>query len=117
MRHKVSGSKLGRNHQQRKSLLNNLMQDIILHGHVRTTEAKAKAVKPKLERLLTVPMRMDERNAIRTLSKVLTQKKASIKLMGEIKEKIGSRKSGLVRIRKVGLRKGDAAKLVQIEII
>jgi large subunit ribosomal protein L17 len=117
MRHNVSKIKLGRPKNERDALMKSLAQDIILHGRIRTTEAKAKAVRPMLERLLTTPRRMEPRNAIRALKKVLSQETASRKVMGELKAHVGDRASGSIRIRKVGVRKGDAAPLVQIEII
>ena len=116
MRHNVSKVKLHRPKKERDALLRSLAQDVILHGHVRTTEAKAKAVRPILERLLTTPKRHDAKNAIRALNRTLSQEDASRKVMGELRERVGTRVSGLIRIRKVGTRKGDAAPLVQIEL-
>lgn len=116
MRHNISGRQFSRTKKQRDALLSGLVQEVILHGRIRTTEAKAKEIKPIVEKLLTVPRRMDERNAIRTLMAYFSQEAASRKLMGEIKARVGDRTSGLVRIRAVGVRKGDATPLVQIEL-
>lgn len=116
MRHNVKKAKLSRPKKEREALLRGLAQDVLLHGRVRTTEAKAKAVAPIIERLLTTPKRMDQRNAIRTLKRTLTKEDVSKKVVTEHAARVGDRRSGLVRIRKVGFRKGDNAPLVQIEL-
>ena len=117
MRHRVSHRKLGRLKKERTALMKGLIQDVILHGHIRTTEAKAKEMKPQLERLITQTLRSDDKTAIRNLQKTLTQEEAMRKVMTELKPRFAGKTSGFVRIRKVGYRKGDAATLVQVELL
>jgi large subunit ribosomal protein L17 len=116
MRHQVSGRKLGRNTAQRKSLFRNLTTDLLRYGKIRTTEAKAKAIRSQAERLITLAKRGDlhaRRLAARDVHDPLVVRK----LFEELAERYDDREGGYVRIHKLGLRKGDAAPIVLISLI
>ena len=119
MRHRVKKlPKLNRKRAALKALLRNLVTDLILYEHIDTTESKAKAVQPIVEKLITtVKKKKDEHEAIRALQKVLFRKEASIKMIKEVKPRYEKRESGFTRITKIGIRKGDAAPLARIELI
>ncbi len=116
MRHNVSGRNFSRPKKERDALLKSLMQDVILHGRIRTTEAKAKEIRPMIERILTISSQQNERLAIRAFQAIFSQEETSRKLLTDVKARVGARTSGLVRIRRVGVRSGDGAPLVQIEL-
>ena len=116
MRHQVAGRKLGRNSAQRKSLFRNLTTDLLRYGKIRTTEAKAKAIRSQAERLITLAKRGDlhaRRLAARDVHDPLVVRK----LFEELAERYDDREGGYVRIHKLGLRKGDAAPIVLISLI
>jgi len=116
MRHQVAGRKLGRNSAQRKSLFRNLTTDLLRYGKIRTTEAKAKAIRSQAERLITLAKRGDlhsRRLAARDVHDPLVVRK----LFDELAERYDDREGGYVRIHKLGLRKGDAAPIVLISLI
>jgi large subunit ribosomal protein L17 len=116
MRHQVAGWKLGRNSAQRKSLFRNLTTDLLRYGKIRTTEAKAKAIRSQAERLITLAKRGDlhaRRLAARDVQDPLVVRK----LFEELAERYDDREGGYVRIHKLGLRKGDAAPIVLISLI
>jgi large subunit ribosomal protein L17 len=116
MRHQVAGRKLGRNMAQRKSLFRNLTTDLLRHGKIRTTEAKARAIRSKTERLITLAKRGDL-HARRLAARDVQDPVVLRKLFDELAERYEDREGGYVRIYKLGLRKGDAAPLVLISLI
>jgi large subunit ribosomal protein L17 len=116
MRHQVAGRKLGRNMAQRKSLFRNLTTDLLRHGKIRTTEAKARAIRSKTERLITLAKRGDL-HARRLAARDVQDPVVLRKLFDELAERYEDREGGYVRIHKLGPRKGDAAPLVLISLI
>lgn len=115
MRHRKKKWTLDRKKSSRKALLNELARQIILHGKIRTTEARAKAVKPFVEKILT----RSKTNTLvyRRYLDSLFKKEEVRRLIAEIVPKIHEKKSGYLQITKIGLRKGDAAPIVEIEMI
>jgi large subunit ribosomal protein L17 len=117
MRHQKTRNKLSRDSAQRKSLLMNLSKEIIEHERIKTTEAKAKAVKPEIEKLITLAKRGDlhaRRQALSTLS----QDKFSVhKLFEDVAPRYAERHGGYTRILKLGPRKSDATEMVFIELV
>lgn len=116
MRHKKKGKTLGREAGHRNMMLRNLASSIVIYEKVKTTEAKAKAVKPVVERAITAAKKGDL-HARRRLISLLPQENASKKLMEVLGERYKDRPGGYTRIVKLGYRQGDGAKMVQIELV
>ncbi len=116
MRHKKKGKILDRTKKPREMMLRNLAASIVIYEKVKTTEAKAKAVKPMVERMITTAKKGDLTSRRRLIS-ALPQEKAVQKLMEVLGEKYQERNGGYTRIVKLGNREGDGAKIVQIELV
>ena len=116
MRHRKKGTILGRTKAPREALLRNLATSIIIYEKVETTLAKAKAVKPLVEKLITKSKKNDL-NARRQLSEVLYHKKAVKKALEVLGPRYKERKGGYLRITKVGQRQGDGAETAIIEFV
>jgi large subunit ribosomal protein L17 len=116
MRHRKAGFKLGRNTSHRRALLRNLTTSVILEERVETTLAKAKAVRPEVERLITLGKRGDVA-ARRLASSYLMTREAVEKLFDTIAPRMGDRQGGYLRIIKGGFRKGDGGDIAFIELM
>ncbi len=116
MRHRSKGRILSRAASPRKHLLANLAQSIILYEKVKTTEAKAKEVRSTVERMITTAKK-PTLAARRLLLKKLSTEEAVKKLLEVIGPRYATRPGGYTRITKLGQRKGDAAKVVLIELV
>lgn len=114
MRHQKKRIKLGRTVAHRKALLANQICSLIEHNRIQTTLAKAKAVRPLAEKMVTLGKRASL-HARRTALAVLRQGDAVKKLFEEIAPRSVDRKGGYTRIVKLGYRKSDAAPLAFIE--
>ena len=114
MRHQKKTVKLGRKEGHRKSLLANLAVSLIEHNRIKTTLAKAKAVKPLAEKLVTIGKK-GTIHARRTAKAVLRQDDAVTKLFAEVAPRAADRKGGYTRIIKLGQRQSDAAEMAFIE--
>jgi large subunit ribosomal protein L17 len=119
MRHRVKKiSKLGRKADHRKLLMRNLATSLVLHDKIQTSEAKAKALQPIFDRIITnVKRKVDDKAAIRYLKAYLLDEKAQKKVLLELKKRYTERNSGFTRITPIGIKKGDATPKVQIELI
>lgn len=116
MRHRKKGKILDRKKESRKALLRSLATNLILHEKIKTTEAKAKAVKPIVEKLITKG-KTGDLHARRELIKYLYLENAVKKVLEDLSPRYKERKGGYTRIVKLGARQGDAAKMVQIEFV
>ncbi|OGG86994.1 50S ribosomal protein L17 [Candidatus Kuenenbacteria bacterium RIFCSPHIGHO2_02_FULL_39_13] len=116
MRHQKVRQKLGRPRGHRRALLKNLANSLILYEHIKTTEAKAKVLKPKVERLVTLAKVVDLHKR-RQLLKVLPTRNAVKKLFEVLGPKYKERKGGYLRIIKLEPRQGDGAKMAVIEFV
>ena len=116
MRHQRAGKKLGRDSAHRKALYANLAGALIEHGRIKTTEAKAKAVKPLAEQMITLGRRGDLA-ARRQASSVLRSKDVVHVLFAEVAPRFADRPGGYTRIVKLGPRQGDAADMVYLELV
>ena len=114
MRHQKKTVKLGRTAEHRKALLANQVCSLIEHQRIKTTLAKAKAVRPLAEKMVTLG-KQGSLHARRTALAVLRQKKAVKKLFDDIAPRSADRKGGYTRIIKLGVRKSDAAPVAFIE--
>src|SRR3712207_308613 len=118
MRHQKTRNKLSRSPSHRKALFMNLSRQIIDHERIKTTEAKAKAVKPEIEKLITLAKRGDlhaRRQAISTLQH--PDKGVIYKLFEEIAPRYTERPGGYTRILKLGPRPSDATEMVYLELV
>ena len=117
MRHQKNRHKLSRDSAHRRSLLMNLSKEIIEHERVRTSEAKAKAVKPEIEKLITLAKRGDLHARRQALSTLAQDKFAVHKLFEELAPRYAQRAGGYTRILKLGPRRSDATEMVFIELV
>lgn len=117
MRHKVKKTQLNLPKGKQVLLLNNLATSIVLNEKVKTTHARAKAVQPLVEKLINVSKKTNKVNAIREVNKYMQSEIGAKKLIKELSQRYQSRESGYTRITKLGFRAGDAAPLVQIELV
>jgi len=95
----------------------NLATSIILYEKVKTTQSKAKFIKPVVEKLISKAKGQSVPLATRTLNAYLSDKNATKKLVREILDRYKDRNSGFLRITPLGYRAGDAARMVQIELV
>ena len=114
MRHQKKTVKLGRKEGHRKSLLANLAVSLIEHTRIKTTLAKAKAVRPLAEKLVTIGKK-GTLHARRTAKAVLRQDGAVKKLFADVAPRAAARKGGYTRIIKLGQRPSDSAPMALIE--
>lgn len=115
MRHRNKKAILNRPADQRKALVRNLVGSLFLYGKVKTTDAKAKALVSAAEKLITKIKGKDDMNAIRELKKVIFTEASSKKALNYAKAT--PKTSGFTRTTKVGMRAGDNALLMQVELI
>ena len=116
MRHARSGKKLGRDSAHRKALYSNLAGALITHGRIETTEAKAKAVRPYAEKLITLGKRGDL-HARRQAMAELRSNDVVHKLFADIAPRFSERNGGYTRVVKLGPRQGDAAQMALLEFV
>lgn len=122
MRHQRYGRTLGRSSGHRKALFKNLITELFRHGQIETTEAKAKAIRPLAERLITIAKRgrsgrISEVHARRLLVARLNDPEVAASVYDELGERYADRPGGYTRIFKMGPRKGDAAPMAIIELV
>ncbi len=116
MRHKVAGWKLGRNTSHRRSLLRNLTTSLILEERIETTIPKAKALRPHVEKMITLGKRGDL-SARRQAGAYLMTSAAVDKLFDTIGPRFGDREGGYLRIVRIGWQKGDGAEKAFVELL
>ena len=117
MPHRIAGRKLGRTHDHRMAMLGNLAVSIIRYERVKTTEAKAKEVRGMVDGMITLAKRGDLHARRQLVSKMPHEPLIVEKLMTELAGKYADRSSGFTRITRIGERLGDAAPIVQIELV
>ena len=116
MRHQRAGKKLGRDAAHRKALYANLASALIEHGRIKTTQAKAKEVRPLVEQMITLGKRGDLA-AHRQAVSFLRSKAIAHQLFAEVAPRFADRPGGYTRIVKLGPRAGDAAEMVYLELV
>jgi len=117
MRHQKQRNKLSRDTAHRRALLRNLCREVIDHERIKTSEAKAKAVKPKLEKLITLGKRGDLHARRQALSELSQDKFLVHKLFEEIAPRYAERPGGYTRIVKLGPRRSDSTEMVFLELV
>jgi len=116
MRHKVAGYKLGRTTSHRRSLLRNMVTSLIMEERIETTVIKAKAVRPQVEKMITLGKKGDLA-ARRQAAAYLMTDEAVRKLFDTVAPRFGDRNGGYLRITRTGWQKGDGADKAFIELL
>lgn len=116
MRHRKKTIILGREKAPREAMLKNLATSVVIYERVKTTKAKAKAVQPLVEKMITLG-RAKKPNALRELGRVLMTDGAIRKVLEELGPRYAARKGGYTRISRLGFRQGDSAEMVQLELV
>lgn len=116
MRHRKAGRKFGRNPAQRRALLRQLAISMIQNERLTTTEAKAKSLRPIVEKLVTIA-RVDSPHHRNLIMSKIDNKAATVKLFEVIAPRFEEAPGGYTRISKLGQRHGDAASMALIEFI
>ncbi len=116
MRHRKAGFKLGRPTAHRWALFRNMLVALFRHERVRTTEAKAKAIRGLAEQMITLAKR-ENLHARRQASAMVPDTEAVRRLFGTIAARFGDRQGGYTRIVRMGPRPGDSAPMVLLELV
>jgi large subunit ribosomal protein L17 len=116
MRHRNAGFKLGRNTSHRRALLRSLVTSVIVEDRVETTVAKAKAVRPHIEKMITLGKKGDLHSRRQALSFLQTDK-AVTRLFDEVAKRYSDRQGGYLRIVRTGFQQGDGAEKAFIELL
>jgi large subunit ribosomal protein L17 len=117
MRHRRQRNKLSRDTAHRKALLRNLQRELIQHERIQTSQAKARAVKPKVEKLITLAKRGDLHARRQALSALGQDKFLVHKLFEEVAPRYAERPGGYTRIVKLGPRRSDSTEMVFLELV
>jgi large subunit ribosomal protein L17 len=117
MRHRKKRNKLSRDAAHREALLSNLSKQLIQHERIETSQAKAKAVKPEVEQLITLAKRGDLHARRQALSTLHNDKFIVHKLFEEVAPRYVERPGGYTRIIKLGPRKSDSTEMVYLELV
>lgn len=122
MRHRVVKNKLSRDQDHMKSLVKNLATELITHEKIETTLAKARIVRPVVEKLVTLAKKSTAKddkiaiyNAVKTLNTKLTDEEATKKLLSEMGNRFKDVNGGYTRITKLPNRDGDNSEMARIE--
>ncbi|MCH9024106.1 MAG: 50S ribosomal protein L17 [candidate division Zixibacteria bacterium] len=116
MGHRDKTAKLGRTKPHREAMLSNMAMSLLTHRIIRTTDAKAKALKPVIDRIISTAKKNDL-SAMRQVAKKVKDKKVFKKLFDEIVPQFEGRNSGFSRILKLGVRRGDGAPMSIVELL
>jgi len=116
MRHKVGGWKLGRNTAHRRSLLRNLVTSLIMENRIETTIPKAKAMRPHVEKMITLGKRGDLAARRLAASYLMTDEAVKV-LFDKVAPRYGDRNGGYLRIVRAGWQKGDGADKAFVELL
>jgi large subunit ribosomal protein L17 len=117
MAHRIDGRKLSRKQGPRLALYKNLTVSVLRYERIKTTEAKAKEVRGRVEHMITLAKRGDLTARRAVISQFPNEPLVVNKLFDELAPKSADRTSGFTRIVRLGQRLGDAAEIVQLELI
>jgi large subunit ribosomal protein L17 len=117
MRHRKKRNKLSRSASHRDALFSNLCKQLIDHERIKTSQAKAKAVKPEVEQLITLAKRGDLHARRQALASLRNDKFIVHKLFDEVAPRYADRPGGYTRIVKLGPRKSDSTEMVYLELV
>jgi len=116
VRHQRKGRRFGIQPDHRRQMLANLACSVLEHGRVKTTEAKAKEVRPLVEKIITMG-KTGDLHSRRQVIRLLHNKDISYTVFNEIAPRYTERPGGYTRILKLGPRQGDAAEMVFLELV
>lgn len=116
MRHGKKIKKMGRTASHRRATLRNMATSLFQHERIETTTAKAKALRPYAERLITLAKRGDL-HARRQAARDIQDREVLGKLFDDLGPRFSERPGGYTRVLKLGARKGDAAEMALIELV
>ncbi len=116
MGHRDKVVKLGRTRAHRDATLSNMAMSLFIHRVIKTTDSKAKALKPIVDKIITLA-KQDTLHAKRRVALKIKQKEVFKKLFSEIVPQFADRNSGFTRIVKLGVRKGDGAPMSVVELL
>jgi len=116
MRHQKAGKKLGRNSSHRKAMFRNIITSLLKHEQIETTDAKAKQLRPVVEKMITLAKRGDL-HARRQALGYIRDKATTHKVFEELKNRYLDRQGGYVRILKKGKRKGDGSPISIVKLL
>ncbi len=116
MRHRKAGFKLGRNPSHRRALLRNLTTSVLMEDRVETTVTKAKAVRPLVEKMITLGKKGDLHSRRQALAFMMTRESVT-RLFDTVAPRYGDRTGGYLRIVRTGFRKGDGGETAFIELL
>lgn len=114
MRHRVYGKKLGRSKNQRSGLFKSLVQSLFTYGTIETSEAKAKAIKGMVDKIINLAK---NKNSQRLLQTYFSNKLLQERLVKEIAPKFGNRVSGYTSLVRLGTRAGDRSLMIRMSLI
>jgi large subunit ribosomal protein L17 len=117
MAHRIGGRKLSRKQGPRLALYKNLTVSVLRYERVQTTEAKAKEIQPRVEKMITLAKRGDLAARRAVIAWFPNEPLVVTKLFEVIAPKYADRQSGFTRLVHIGQRKGDAAEIFQIELL
>jgi len=117
MSHRIDGRKLSRKQGPRLALFKNMIVSVLRYEKIQTTEAKAKEIRPRVERVITLAKRGDLAARRQVIAEFPNEPLVVDKLFDEIAPKYADRTSGYTRIVRIGRRLGDSAEIVQLELI
>ena len=117
MRHQKQRHKLSRDSAHRKALLTNLCKEVIQHERIKTTEAKAKAVKPEVEKLITLAKRGDLHARRQAPARSARTSSPSTSCSRRSRPRYAERPGGYTRILKLGPRRSDSTEMVFLELV
>jgi large subunit ribosomal protein L17 len=115
--HRIGGRKLGKKTGPRKALFKNLIVAVLRYEQIKTTEAKAKEVRGQVERVITLAKQGSLASRRQIVAELPDEPLVIDKLINEIAPKYSDRTSGYTRIVRIGPRAGDAAPMVQLELV
>ncbi len=116
MRHRKAGNQLGRNTSHRRAMLRNMVTSLFKYEQIETTDAKAKAIRPIAEKMITLAKRGDLHARRQALS-YMQDKNVTHRLFDELKHRYSNRQGGYLRIIKKGFRKGDSASISVVQLL
>ena len=116
MRHRLAGRQFGRNSSHRKALFRNLVTSLLEHGHIETTEAKAKELQGIADKMITLGKKGDLHSRRQALSFLMTNESVA-RLFDTVAPRYGDREGGYLRIVRTGFQQGDGAAKAFIELL
>jgi len=116
VRHRVKKVKLSRTAEHRNMLIRNLVTALLKHERIKTTEAKAKAMRPWVDKVINWAKKGDLASKRRVFG-YLTEKEVAYKIIREAPERYADRNTGFTRIYRLGPRRGDNAEMALVELV